>query len=98
MSLKLNGFVLAAAIVTGLAASAAHAAPALPTQGPTVGNGVDKVAYRCWWAYGERHCGYFYNGGTRMYRRASPDDYRVGSRGWWREMEREGRAGQPGSN
>jgi hypothetical protein len=96
MSLKLNGFILAGAMATGLASSAAYAAPALGTQGPKVATGVEKVAYRCWWAYGERHCAYFYDGGRRVYRRGSPDDYRTGSRGWWRAMEREDRTGKPG--
>lgn len=96
MSLKLNGLILAGAMAAGLASSAAYAAPALPVQGPQLDTGADKVAYRCWWAYGERHCAYFYDGGRRFNRRASPDDYRVGSRGWWREMNREDRTGKPG--
>jgi uncharacterized protein (DUF2147 family) len=94
MSFKLNGLIAAAAVAMGLASSAAQAAPALGTQGSQAGTSVDKVAYRCWWQYGERHCGYFYDGGTRYYRRGSPDDYRTGSRGWWREMNREDRTGQ----
>lgn len=96
MSLKLNGFILAGAMAIASVSSAAQAAPALPTQGPQADTSVDKVAYRCWWAYGERHCAYFYDGGRRIYRRGSPDDYPVGSRGWWREMDREDRAGRPG--
>jgi len=96
MSLKLNGTMLAGVMATGLASSAAHAAPAVGMQGPQIDNGADKVAYRCWWAYGARHCGYFYDGDRRFYRRGSPDDYRTGSRGWWREMNREDRTGKPG--
>ena len=96
MSVKLSGLVLAAALAAGLAASSVQAAPALGTQGPQIDKGVGKVAYRCWWAYGERQCAYFYDGGRRVYRRASPDDYPVGSRGWWREMNREDRVGKPG--
>jgi hypothetical protein len=94
MSIKVAGHILASVVAIGFGVSAAHAAPALGTQGPQAGNGVEKVAYRCWWAYGERHCGYFYDGGTRYYRRGSPDDYPTGSRGWWREMNREDRSGQ----
>ena len=96
MSFKLNGFMLAGAMAAGLVSSAAYAAPAIGTQAPRIDSGVDKVAYRCWWAYGERHCAYFYDGGRRIYRRGSPDDYRTGSRGWWREMDREDRTGKPG--
>jgi hypothetical protein len=94
MSIKVAGHILAGVMVMGFGASAAQAAPAMGMQGSQAGNAVDKVAYRCWWAYGERHCGYFYDGGTRYYRRGSPDDYRTGSRGWWREMNREDRSGQ----
>jgi hypothetical protein len=50
MSLKLNGIMLAGVMATGLASSAAYAAPALGTQGPHIANGADQVAYRCWWA------------------------------------------------
>jgi hypothetical protein len=94
MYLKLNGLILASGVAIGLASSAAQAAPTLGMQGPQAGTSVDKAAYRCWWSYGERHCGYFYDGGTRHYRRGSPDDYRTGSRGWWREMNREDRSGR----
>src|SRR5262245_47762392 len=96
MSLKLNGFILAGAMAAGLASSSASAAPTLATQGPQANNGIELVAYRCWYEYGERHCAYFYDGGRRIYRRASPDDYPVGSRGWWREMNREDRTGKQG--
>jgi hypothetical protein len=94
MHLKLNSLALAGAVALGLATSAAQAAPTLGTQGPQAGNGTETIAYRCWWAYGERHCAYFDDGGTRIYRRASPDDYPVGSRGWWREMDRDDRTGR----
>jgi hypothetical protein len=96
MSVKLCGFMLAGAVALGLLSSSAQAAPALATQASQAGNDIDKVAYRCWWSYGERYCGYFYDGDRRIYRRASPDDYPVGSRGWWREMDREDRGGQVG--
>jgi hypothetical protein len=94
MHLKLNSLALAGAVALGLATSAAQAAPMLGTQGPQAGNANETIAYRCWWAYGERHCAYFDDGGPRIYRRGSPDDYRTGSRGWWREMDREDRGGQ----
>ena len=97
MHLKLNSLALAGAVALGLATSAAQAAPMLGTQGPQAGNGTETIAYRCWWAYGERHCAYFDDGRTRIYRRGSPDDYPVGSRGWWREMGREDRTGRPGN-
>ncbi len=94
MHLKLNSLALAGAVALGLATSAAQAAPTLGTQGPQAGSGTETIAYRCWWAYGERHCAYFYDGERRFYRRGSPDDYRVGSGGWWREMNREDRTGR----
>jgi hypothetical protein len=50
MSIKVAGHILAGVVAIGFGASAAQAAPAVGMQGPQAGNGVDKVAYRCWWA------------------------------------------------
>ena len=47
-------------------------------------------AYRSY-GYGPRVYGYYYGPSERHLRR--PNDYRTGSRGWWRQMDRSGRGG-----
>ena len=53
---------------------------------------IEKVAQRCFWRGGQRHCA---SDAFRRYREYGfPQDYRTGSSRWWEEMDREGMGGR----
>ncbi len=89
-------------IVTGLAASVSLAAwcGTASAQGVGVDVYVGPRAYDGYYDYpsysgyrsGPRVYGYYTGRDERHLRR--PEDYRTGSRRWWKQMEREGRGGQ----
>ena len=90
-------------IVTGLAASASLAAwcGTASAQGVGVDLYVGPPAYDGYYydypsyteyRYGPRVYGYYAERDERHLRR--PEEFRTGSRRWWKQMDREGRGGQ----
>jgi hypothetical protein len=89
-------------IVTGLAASVSMAAwcGSASAQGVGVDLYVGPSAYDGYYddrsyseyRYGPRVYGYYGERDERHLRR--PEEYRTGSRRWWKQMDREGRGGQ----
>ena len=60
---------------------------------------AEKVAQRCWWRNGVRHCSRVYGYGRDYgygsdYGYGRAEDYPTGSSRWWRQMDREGRGGR----
>lgn len=82
-----------AAITAIMALTLGGQTNALALGGITANNSApvaESVAYRqCWWEYGVRRCARVYGYGPRR-----AEDYRTGSGRWWRQMDREGRAGR----
>ena len=58
--------------------------------GPSYGSYYDAPAYRDY-RYGPRVYGYYYDDTPRHLRQ--PEDYRTGSKRWWKQMDRQGRGG-----
>jgi hypothetical protein len=54
---------------------------------------AEKVARRCWWHRGVRHCRYR-GSGAYGYSPNLPEAYRTGSGRWWQEMDRQDRGGR----
>jgi hypothetical protein len=98
--MKLSHYLLGSA--TGLAmglvgmTTAGFAAPLNAGPMSATPLSIEKVAARCWWRNGRRHCSY----GYRSYRRSQyreygfPENYRSGSTRWWQEMDRQERGGR----
>jgi hypothetical protein len=97
--LRTTLLVLGAATCLGLGVGAAQAAPlgALDSA-RTTAPGAAKVAQRCWWRHGVRHCRWYRPRvyGYRYREYGNPDAYRTGSSRWWQEMDRQDRGGRGG--
>jgi hypothetical protein len=61
MRLKATSAIMGAVAALGLAATSAQALPAAKSaiRENAAAATVDKIAYRCWWRYGHRHCSYY---------------------------------------
>ena len=90
---KALGLASAAGVIVALSLGGQANASALALGGITAHNSApvaESVAYRqCWWEYGVRRCARVYGYGPRR-----AEDFRTGSGRWWRQMDREGRAGR----
>ena len=85
---------VAFACLAMLATSAASAAPLGGKGGaPEVESAVEKIdlVTKCWVSpRGFRRCRTFYVNPARL---TNPNQFRTGSKAWWRAMDREGRGG-----
>ena len=102
---------VAAALVAGLIANIAQAAP-IATSAIDLKVAMQEASYtdkiasrRCWWRNGQRHC--VRVGGSRSlvygsrsqgsdYYEHIPEKLPYGSSSWWDQMVRENRGGNPG--
>ena len=70
----------------------AQAGPQSTFKISTEPSSIEKVAQRCFWRGGQRHCA---SDAFHRYREYGfPQDYRTGSSRWWEEMDREGMGGR----
>jgi hypothetical protein len=98
MTLKhlLLGAALASFAGSAQAVSINQAAELNPTEA------VENVAYRCWWQEGHRVCGWYrprvydwyYDDEAYGWYPRRPEDYPIGSKRWWEEMDRDSRGGR----
>ena len=71
--MQLKTWIAAAVLAAGVvgAAGAATAAPigagVAFKDAAADASSVDKVVWRCWWAYGRRHCGHYYPPAVGLY-------------------------------
>ena len=89
MKMTLAGAICATVIVLGGPTVATATTPIMKMRKISA---AEKIARRCWWRHGVRHCSRVY--GYRSYGYGRAEDYPTGSTRWWQQMDREGRGGR----